>query len=68
MLRYKMNVSTEEQAIKVVNAVQGKTYLSLKASYGVMHGNYPVTVWTEDSATTQVEFLEMVIAVMAEEL
>lgn len=63
-----MNTDTEEQAKKIVNAVQGKTFLELKADYGIMQGNYPVTIRTEDTGVEQSEFLGMVIAVIAEEL
>jgi len=62
------NIGSKEQAEKIANKLNGKTFFNFIVEYGICQGNYPVSVSTEREETTEEELKDMVMFVMACEL
>lgn len=59
------NIGSKEQVEKLIFKLQGQTYMNFIVDYGVYAGNYPVTVSTERSETTEDELKDMVLFYLA---
>lgn len=62
------NIGSKEQAEKIANKLNGKTYFDFIVSYGICAGNYPVSVSTEYKNCDIEEFRQMVLFCLACEL
>ena len=62
------NVQSKEQAEKIVEKLNGKTYYGFSVDYGIIAGNYPVSVSTDYEGAIKSEVMEMLLFVMACEL
>lgn len=62
------NVSSKEQAQRLIEKLSGKTYYDFQVDYSVSAGNYPVTVSTDYPGATEEEVKNMLLFVMACEL
>ncbi len=62
------NIGSREQAEKVKQVLQGKTYMNFIVDYGCCAGNYPMTLSTERPETTEQELLSMALFYIASEL
>jgi len=62
------NVQSEDQAKKLVEKLNGKTYYNFSVQYGTYAGNYPVTVTTEYEGAKKKEVKSMLMFVMACEM
>lgn len=62
------NIGSKEQAEKIYNKLNGKTYYNFKVEYSPMMGNYPVQVTTDYEGAEESEVKEMLMFVMACEL
>ena len=62
------NIGSEEQAKKIANKLNGKTYYNFKVEYNISAGNYPVSVSTSYEGAEEIEVKEMLFFVMACEL
>ena len=41
------NIGSEDQAKRIQNALEGKTYFNFHVDYAACANNWPVTVWTD---------------------
>lgn len=62
------NIGSKEQAEKIANKLNGKTYYNFQVHYGIYAGNYPVSVSTDYEGATEQEITEMLLFVLACEL
>ena len=62
------NIGSKEQAEKIANKLNGKTYYNFQVEYGICAGNYPVSVSTDYEGAEENEEIEMLMFVMACEL
>lgn len=62
------NIGSKEQAERIANKLNGKTYYNFKVEYAPCAGNYPVSVSTDYEGAEEEEVKEMLIFVMACEL
>ena len=62
------NIGSKEQAEKIANKLNGKTYYNFQVEYGICAGNYPVSVSTDYEGAEENEVIEMLMFVMACEL
>mgnify|MGYP005863677701 CR=1 FL=1 len=69
MIEIKLGVfSTKQQAQKIVEKINGKTFYNFEVDYGIHAGNYPVTVRVSNTKDTKDEVKDMLLFVMANEL
>jgi len=62
------NVGSKEQAEKIFQKVNGKTYYNFQVQYSPDAGNYPVIVFTDYKNADEQEVRDMLMFVMACEL
>ena len=62
------NVGTKEQAEKIANKLNGKTYYNFQVEYSSMMNNWPVMVSTDYEGAVKKEVRKMLMFVMACEL
>jgi len=62
------NIGTEEQAKKIKNVLEGKSFYNFRVEYANMMQNWPVSVSTEYQDTTEEELREMVLFNLALEI
>lgn len=62
------NVGSKEQAEKIAEKINGKTYYNFQVQYSPDAGNYPVIVFTDYKDADESEVKEMLMFVMACEL
>ena len=65
---YLGNIGNKEQATKIVEKLNGKTYMNFIVNYEIYANNYPVSVSTERNDTTEDELKDMILFVLACEL
>ena len=59
------NIGSKEQAELLVSKLNGQTYMNFICEYGVYAGNYPLTVSTERTETSEDELKSMVLFYLA---
>lgn len=62
------NIGTKEQAEKIANKLNGKTFMNFQVEYSSDANNWPVIVSTERPETSKKELRKMVTFVLACEL
>lgn len=62
------NISSKEQAERIYNKIEGKSYYNFRVDFGNCAGNYPVSVTTYLEGAEEDEVKEMLFFVMAQEL
>jgi len=62
------NIGSKEQAEKIAEKLNGKTFYNFQVEYSIYMGNYPVCVSTENETATEEEIKEMLLFVLACEL
>jgi len=59
------NIGSEEQAIRIKEVLQGKTFYNFRVDYSSYMGNWPVSVTTDDTEATEADVTAMVLFVLA---
>ena len=62
------NVGSKEQALRISEKLNGKTYYNFQVDYSVYMGNYPASVTTFYKGATVKEVTSMLMFLMACEL
>ncbi len=62
------NIGSKEQVEKLISKLSGKTYMNFIVDYSIAAGNYPVSISTERTETTEDELKDMVLFYLAFEL
>lgn len=62
------NIGSKEQVEKLTLKLSGKTYMNFIVDYSIAAGNYPVTISTERTETTEDELKNMVLFYLACEI
>ena len=62
------NIGSKEQVEKLISKLSGKTYMNFIFDYSIAAGNYPVSISTERTETTEDELKDMVLFYLAFEL
>lgn len=62
------NIGSKEQVEKLTLKLSGKTYMNFIVDYSISAGNYPVSISTERSNTTEDELKDMVLFYLSCEL
>lgn len=62
------NIGSEEQAKRIFEKLNGRTYMNFMVGYAPACGNWPVSVSTEREDTTEEELTSMVLFYLASEI
>lgn len=62
------NIGNQQQAEKIKNKIEGKTYYNFIVDYAPAAGNYPVTVSTDYPNADESEAKDMLMFLLASEL
>ena len=62
------NVGSKEQAVKIADKLNGKTYYNFQVDYSAYMGNYPVMVSTDYPNAVEEDVIKMLLFLMACEL